>query len=525
MSILHAYSQTVADGTATSVVRPSDWNSAHNMVLNVAGNTLGTSQISGSDIVWAGGNNITLSANGSTVTVVGPNTVAQTVQTQASGNIVGAGFTSTTTAGTAVVATQNSAGLSMGVPAYLTTAAQSNHSHNFATTTTGGSNIVVGTANSAGATIGVPAFITTYAGQTTQTQPAGNIAGVGTTYAGTDIAATIGLNSNGLALSLSQSAGTDVWVATGANTIAGTNTTGSWTHDSYVVSGAGIASVGVTGGTLIVSVPAGGGAGFAAGVSTDANGTTGTVSNQVVFFEGNTNITLSQSINGNSASISILGAAGGGGGGYTYTRWPSPGQNISSLTSAALTAYNGSLIIGAELAGVNISGTGVALVMGHSVQSSYNTLQNGSLSLRVGIYSRNNDTQLTLLSSSSTSFAMSWSSSTTTGVQGMRELYVPMNVNMPVGEYFIARNMSYTGDNASAATAHTVSFFGVPMQTNVSNVADGFGIATNASNAAFIPFQGVYSTTTNAMPNSIGLTQVTMSGSAVVAGNFFREYH
>src|SRR5512137_25825 len=162
MSIQHFYTQTVADGTATSVVRPSDWNSVHNQVLNIGGNTAGTSQISGADIVWAGGNNVTLSANGSTVSIVGPNTVAQTVQTQASGNIVGQGFTTTTAAGAVVAATANSAGILMAVPGFLTTAAQSNHSHNFATTTTGGSNIVVGTANSAGATIGVPAFITTY---------------------------------------------------------------------------------------------------------------------------------------------------------------------------------------------------------------------------------------------------------------------------------------------------------------------------------------------------------------------------
>lgn len=72
MSIQHFYSQTVADGTATSVVRPSAWNSEHKQVLNIAGNTLGTSQITGSDIVWAGGTNISLSANGSTVSIVGP---------------------------------------------------------------------------------------------------------------------------------------------------------------------------------------------------------------------------------------------------------------------------------------------------------------------------------------------------------------------------------------------------------------------------------------------------------------------
>lgn len=72
MSIKHVYSQTVADGTATSIVRPSDWNSNHNLIQNLGGNTAGTSQVSGQDIVWAGGSNITLSANGSTVSVNAP---------------------------------------------------------------------------------------------------------------------------------------------------------------------------------------------------------------------------------------------------------------------------------------------------------------------------------------------------------------------------------------------------------------------------------------------------------------------
>lgn len=63
MPIQHFYTQTVADGTATSVVRPSDWNSAHNMVYNLSGNTLGSSQLIGSDVTFVGGNNITLSAD------------------------------------------------------------------------------------------------------------------------------------------------------------------------------------------------------------------------------------------------------------------------------------------------------------------------------------------------------------------------------------------------------------------------------------------------------------------------------
>ena len=56
---------------ATDMVRPVDWNSAHDIIYNLGGNTLGTSQVSGSDIYWAGGNNITLEGNGSTVSIHG----------------------------------------------------------------------------------------------------------------------------------------------------------------------------------------------------------------------------------------------------------------------------------------------------------------------------------------------------------------------------------------------------------------------------------------------------------------------
>lgn len=62
MALFHAYSQTVADGTATSVVRPSDWNSGHVQQMTLSGNTSGVSTVSGTNIVFQGGDNITLSA-------------------------------------------------------------------------------------------------------------------------------------------------------------------------------------------------------------------------------------------------------------------------------------------------------------------------------------------------------------------------------------------------------------------------------------------------------------------------------
>lgn len=78
MPVTHVKSNTIADaaGTvtfwdgattqtaaATNLVRPSDWNSAHNLQYNISGNTLGTSSMSGSDIVFGATNGITLSAS------------------------------------------------------------------------------------------------------------------------------------------------------------------------------------------------------------------------------------------------------------------------------------------------------------------------------------------------------------------------------------------------------------------------------------------------------------------------------
>lgn len=60
---------------ATDLVGASNWNSAHNQVLALGGNTAGVSSVSGSNIVLAGGNNVTLSAsqdaNAATVSIVG----------------------------------------------------------------------------------------------------------------------------------------------------------------------------------------------------------------------------------------------------------------------------------------------------------------------------------------------------------------------------------------------------------------------------------------------------------------------
>jgi hypothetical protein len=88
MALYHVKSQTVADGTATSLVRPSDWNSGHAQYFTFAGNTAGQSTASGTNIFFAGGNGVTLNmaqgAGAATISISAP-----TLSLYAGGNTAG----------------------------------------------------------------------------------------------------------------------------------------------------------------------------------------------------------------------------------------------------------------------------------------------------------------------------------------------------------------------------------------------------------------------------------------------------
>lgn len=141
MTIRHIFTNNVADAAgvltvwngattatvnATDIVRPSDWNSAHVLASTMLGNTAGQSTVSGTNIVLAGGANITLSANGSTVSIIGG--------AGAAGNT---GYLSagTTNASLGTVSLANSNGVTFGVDGQTVTAtvrtnyAASDHSH------------------------------------------------------------------------------------------------------------------------------------------------------------------------------------------------------------------------------------------------------------------------------------------------------------------------------------------------------------------------------------------------------------
>lgn len=87
MAISHVFSNTIGDWTgtvtvfdsagvtatvaATNLVRPVDWNSAHNHFYTLTGNTSNNTTASGTNVLLSGGSNVTLEGTGSRIGIHG----------------------------------------------------------------------------------------------------------------------------------------------------------------------------------------------------------------------------------------------------------------------------------------------------------------------------------------------------------------------------------------------------------------------------------------------------------------------
>lgn len=224
-SIKHVFTNPVADYTgpgSSSIVRPSDWNSEHSYILqdavSLAGNTAGAlANISSGTLILAGGNNITLSQNGNSVTVSAANAAAAPVNFSAGassdnlGSVVfsNSGGVSFGLSGSTITATVATNYQSQG--AYLTTARASNDAIGLNTAKTN----VTWTVNSSGLSLDAGAYLTT--------ARASNDA-IGLNTAKTNVTWTV--NSSGLSLDAGGYAGTGFTTTTvGGAVVAGTHDT------------------------------------------------------------------------------------------------------------------------------------------------------------------------------------------------------------------------------------------------------------------------------------------------------------
>jgi hypothetical protein len=137
-----------------------------------------------------------------------------------------------------------------------------------------------------------------------------------------------------------------------------------------------------------------------------------------------------------------------------------------------------------------------------------NSTGSQTLSLRVGIYTRNAGT-LSLLQS--TSITVTAANSGSVGsyslFSGVRLVTIPFTTTLPANDYWIGVNSSTSSSSQNGASISNM------LQSNLGSNFVGFFGQSNNTTQQYTLGQGVYSTTTAAMPVSVAFSQIRGSDS------------
>lgn len=464
---INASSGTITISAANQTVQTQN---LHNVTLS--GNTSGVmAQVSSGTLTLAGGNNITLSQNGNAVSIIGG----------AGGGGLGALANSQTTYTSGTVNLLEGGGA-------MTIASTTGQKFNFSvpqTSSLAATGIVSLSSN--GNTISVGAS------QSVQTQNLHNISLSGNTT------------------------GTLAQISSGTLTLAGGNNI----------------TLSQNGNAVTISAGAGGGGGGVAIANSQATYTSGTVN----LLEGGGAITIASSAGGQSLKVSVpatssLSATGGFSistngstismgvpAATTLSRFEYPEGLFTSLGAVG----QGSLSINHIYVPFNV--TGSAMKIGGSLSAATSTdatTASANISLWMGLYTLNGST-LSLASSGSANNGFQWSqSASTTGntsINSMRQMTVPINVNMTPGEYWVAAVIS----SATTYTSAGFTMYGNNQVAAAANNAILTPIGSNTSAARDVMlFQGVHRTATAAGPTTIVGSQVNNTSASIVQrANFY----
>ena len=458
---LQAVGTATGSGTNTSRFAADDHVHAgvFSVGVSTGGNTAGNTRVDVGQFVLAGGANITLSQ----ATAAGGANTISIVGAAGGGGLTNINVSAGTTSNNLSAVTFNNAnGVSFGLNASVVTAS-------VATSLTA-VNVSAGTTSN---NLSALTF--------------NNANGV-----------SFGLNASVVTASVSQS-NQQISAFAASNTTQ--SSSGTFNASSMVFAGAGIASVGVTNGSVVVSVPSGGGAGDGgvfAGVSNLGNtaGSTGTVSTGNFVLVGGANVSLSQSTGaaGSAATITIYA----GGGGFAYGKEYSP-EFAPTLFFAApgqasfhIRPYpiNGSLT--ADRAVFN--------VFHSNADASVATV---SVSACMGLYTLNGST-LSLASSGSLSYTVNASSTVSSAsYRGWRIATLPLGVTATPGMYYLG----YAFRTSTSSQAASVSFGFANYQTG-SNFSGMVGTTLAGTSVGAQLFGGIFSQTTTIAPNSIAASDM-----------------
>lgn len=512
---------------ATDLVRPTDWNSAHNQFITLGGNTLGASTISGTNIEFHGAGNVSLSGNGNTL-VIAAN--AQTVQTQNMVSLQGS---------TGAIVFSNSNGITFGGNAStitashngLTTARASNDAIGLNTALT--ANGVAWTVNSSGLSLNVPAFLTT-AAQSNHSH--GN-----PTLALTNLSGTTASNSAGLTLSLSAAApgggGGPALSAGGASASNGT----------IVFSNSNGVSFGMNGSTITATVEPGAAAGIAAVGAGTQQATSGTVtfvnSNGITFgMSGSSQITVSH--NGITQQSTQPVAVSGQNGSYAFSTLSFSNANGISFGTSAGSAVTASYTVPtvtnsswtvsdnatsgsvARLAFTNLNGITLSLSSGaggsHTIVGSHNALtsqsnqavsgSNGSFTFQTVTFGNLNG-----LSFYTSNGSLVGSHNALTTARASNDA-IGLNTALTAGPLAWTVNSSGLSLNASSVAGTSSGFTGANISASITHNTAGLALSMSvaapgaaAESNAFNLLGANTAGNTTATGSTIGLSGINMT--------------
>jgi len=329
-------------------------------------------------------------------------------------------------------------------------------------------------------------------------------------------------NSNGISFGLDASTITASYTVPGTLSVFATSnttqsTSGTIPFNSLIFNGAGIASVGVTNGSVVVSVPAGGGAGDGgvfAGVSTfgNTNGSTGTVSTGNFVLVGSHGISLSQSTGavGSNATVTIYDAV--------LSEW----NRASIITAAGSNLANSSCSIVPFRLDRHVSASQFRFYISISAATQTNTSSAGFVIGWSGvIYSRNVGTlsSLNSFSNSTSTFHQSNSTSSVANVRGFTASFATASL-FTAGVYWVALHVSTT-TSGQTSLAKGVSVGIVPTVATAFGAVNYLGSNTTGTRGVF-PGLAVHST--NATIGTIAFTDITgHSGNSASLANVWFE--
>jgi hypothetical protein len=517
MAILHAYSQTVADGTATSVVRPSDWNSSHIVQYSLFGNTAGVSTVSGNDVVFQGGANVILSGTSNSIIISADayNAIAaggvtapidSTVVFSNSNNVSFGLINNTQMTASASFAqsvqTQGVSGISAGTQAATSGQIVFSNSNNISFGLSGSTRLTASYSQTGVGAIAI-SNSTTYTSGTVVYAPANAI-----TFATNGQTVSIGApaqttqtqNVHNVSLG-GNTAGVMAQVSSGTMTlVGGNNITLSQNGNAITISAAPAGNISQTGPNIA-----------------DGNGNTVT-SGTVVFSNANG---VSFGLNGQTMTASA------GGANITYLSY----QNRQLGASGSTHYTNGQhWMVPFRVAGGYVSASSLLYIQSLGGTYTSAVAATHGETMRWCIYSNDvsNSTRLDTWSSgsltwqvwnsgtSSASWAMNGSTSSSAGtgiltqVSGVRNMMVNIGQSIPPGLYV----MDMMQSTSSAGYSGLMTRYGIvvdnPMPLSMGNA---FGAAVQTS----IGYgdAGTWSTTSAAFPASIGLSDIRQHSNLV----------